>query len=634
MKRFLLVKKPYSFFPIGLAHVMTALRKNGIPYEFQDLNFNRVDWIKRLREGQYCGVGIGGLYADFNFISEFAQNVKRSSPQTPLVLGGSMTSDIRMDILFEHTPIDFAVVGEGEHTLVELIRGFHSGQTDFSAIDGIVYRDVQGKPVATKRRKIIDLKDENLYPTWDDINIEHYLAVGYPGYEKFTAMPVLTGRGCTGKCIFCSPTNGRYRMRPIDQVIQELKHLSSRYCFTGFAFLNEIMYPTQKMMFEFLEAYKASGINKPWIACLRVDIGIDLLKAMKEAGCVGANCGIESGNDRVLRQMRKNITVQQVKEFYRNCKEVGLTAQGSIMFGSETETDEELKETIDLMIHEDIHSLGGALLISYPGTEVYQRAVEQGRIKDEYQYLKDLDFSDISLTGNFRNVNYLNVSGMSDETLFRTMVKQACRHRTYNYYRFAATDVDLDSLQGRCPVCHAVVELKINPNCMLNCVAYCEHCYSPAFFHLYDQPMFKLHLDTLRSLVSKSGRIAIYGTGINAQYLHLHDVLWLDLDSLVCALDELGTWNKPYFFNEPVISLEKLPTMKPDLVLIADTVSPVYARTNLERVDLPQEMILPLLPPAWNDFVWKLYENRHKMVANTGTQHPSAKELKNYAQVG
>lgn len=612
MKKILLVKKPYPFFPIGLAHVMTALRKRSIPYDFLDMDFQRFDWKRQLQQGMYSAVAIGGLYADFNYIVDFARIAKQLAPHTPFILGGNMTSDINKDILFKHMMVDFAVVGEGERTLPELLDFIDSSSGKIDDIQGIIYRCADGKPVATQRRKPIDLKEENLYPTWDDVELDYHLAAGYPGYEKFTAMPVLTGRGCTGRCIFCSPTNGRYRMRPIDQVIDELVMLNEKYTFTGYAFLNEIMYPTQKMMFEFLDAYKKTGINKPWIACLRVDIGIELLRAMKDAGCIGANCGIESGNDRVLKQMRKNITIQQVKDFYRNCSEVGLTAQGAIMFGNETETVEELVETVDLVIQEDIHSIGGSLLISYPGTEVYKRALDNGRISDEYAYLKNLDFSDIGFKGTFRNIGYLNVSGMTDDTLFRTMTRQSCRHRTYNYLKFSAKDVDLNNLNGRCSKCGSQIDMPIDSQSMLNIVAHCSKCYSPVYFNIYELEPFKQHADILRQVLSENNRIAVYGTGENAQHLHLHDVFWLDIDKFICFVDESGTWKGDYFFNAKVVDLQQLLSQKPDIVLIADTVSPTYARTNLHNYGISDSHIVPLQPAAWHDFIFSLYARTQK----------------------
>jgi radical SAM superfamily enzyme YgiQ (UPF0313 family) len=612
MKKILLVKKPYRFFPIGLAHVITALRKNGVPYDFLDMDFQRFDWRRNLQQGQYAAVGIGGLYADFNYIADFAKEAKQLSPQTPFILGGNMTSDISMDVLFSHMPLDYAVIGEGEKTLPELLRAMDKSNKDAQFVKSIVYRSENGKPIATARRKPLNLKHEDLYPTWDDVEIEYHLSAGYPGYEKFTAMPVLTGRGCTGRCIFCSPTNGRYRMRPIDQVISELIRLDEKYDFTGFAFLNEIMYPTEKMMHAFLHAYKQTGINKPWIACLRVDIGINLLRAMKDAGCIGANCGIESGNDRVLKQMKKNITVQQVKDFYRNCRKVGLTAQGAIMFGNETETQEELVQTIDLMIHEDIHSIGGALLISYPGTEVYKRALANGQIEDEYQYLKNLDFSDISFQGTFRNVQYLNVSNMADDVLFRTMAKQACRHRTYNYYKYSALDIDLIKCKGRCAVCGEPVDMQLDAQCMLNCVSHCGRCYSPVYFNFYELEPFKQHAVALKQRFAQSNRIAVYGTGPNARFLHFHDIFWLDLDKLAWFVDETGDWKGGHFFNGKVIRIQDLSDQEHDLVLIADSVSPAYARTNLCNAGIPANQIVPMQPSQWYDYIFGLYARQHQ----------------------
>jgi radical SAM superfamily enzyme YgiQ (UPF0313 family) len=601
MKKLLLIKKNYSFFPIGIAHVISALRHYGIEYDFVDLSRETINWTERLYNGEYFAVGTGGLYADFNFLTEFVDALKQISPTTPFILGGHITSDLNHDIIFSKIPLDYAVVGEAEESLPALLIHLqkHEGPQAPIEIPGIIYRDIDGLPQFTGSGKTIDIKRVNVHPTWDDIDVEYYISVGLPGYEKMRAMPVLTGRGCTGHCTFCSPTNGRYRVRSVEHVMEELHRLNNKYDFDSFVFLNEIMYPTSKMVYEFIEAYKASAIGKTWIACLRVDFGTEMLKIMKDAGCIGANCGIESGNDRVLTQMRKGITVEQVKTFFSNCKSVGLPAQGTFIMGNDTETEEELIQTVDLLIEEDIFSPGGSLLIVYPGTEVYRRAFELGRIPDEYSYLKSLDFSDIASKGTFRNVNYLNMSAMSDDVLFKTAIAQSRRQRTHNYRKFSARDIDPLGMTGICNVCGTKADVTLNPTSPFDHMTYCPVCFSPIYFNFYESDYFIAYTKELRETLANKQRIAVYGVGTNARLLHMYDVVGLDLANICCFIDENLNWKGDYFFNAGVIPLQQLLTKEPDFILIADT-NRVDLKDQLVNAGIPSAMIMSLIPPEWS----------------------------------
>ena len=601
MKKLLLFKKQYAYFPLGIAHVITALKHYGIDYDFVDLSRETINWAERLYCGEYFAVSTGGLYADFNFLADFVESIKHISPQTPFILGGHITSDLNREILFSKIPLDYAVVGEAEEVFPALL--FHlqhvNGNHPPSDIPGILYRGSDGQPQFTGASKLIDIRRVNVYPTWDDIDVEYYLGMGLLGYEKMRAMPVLTGRGCTGHCTFCSPTNGRYRVRSVEHVIEELHCLNNKYDFDSFAFMNEIMYPTSKVVYEFLEAYKASGIGKTWIACLRVDFGTDMLRAMKDAGCIGANCGIESGSDRVLTQMRKGITVAQVKEFYGNCKEAGLPAQGAFIVGNETETEEELTQTVDLLIEEDIFSVGGSLLIVYPGTEVYRRALEQGRIADEYEYIKSLDYSDIGTKGTFRNVKYLNMSAMSDDVLFKTAIAQLRRLYTHNYRKFSAHNIDIRLMTGTCCMCGTKAEVKLNPSSLFDHVSYCPVCFSPVYFNFYESDHFISHATELREVLAGKQRIAVYGVGANARLLHMYDVVGLDLGNICCFIDENLHWKGDYFFNARVIPLQHLLAFEPDFILIADT-KITDLKEQLVNAGIPAAMIMSLIPPEWN----------------------------------
>jgi radical SAM superfamily enzyme YgiQ (UPF0313 family) len=607
MKKLLLLKPDYNFFPIGIAHVITALRKNSIPYDFFDLGIDDLGWKAALESSDYLAVATGGLCGDFNAITAIAREAKRISPGTPLIIGGNITYDAPKRVLFAHLPVDFLVIGEGERTFPELLTGLATMNGALPDIDGIAYRDEAGKIVQTRPRKWLSLQDADAYPTWEDIDMQRYINIGVGGFPGFMAVPVLTGRGCTGRCTFCSPTNGPFRMRRVDHVIAELEALNSAYAFEGFAFINEIFYPTFKMVQAFADAYRASGIGKPWVCLLRVDVGEDVLRLMKDAGCIGISFGVESGSDEMLKNLNKHTTVDQIKRFYRATKRLQIPAFGSFMLGNEGETERQMSQTIDLLIEEKISGPFG-LVISYPGTDIYRHALAGGQIGDEFEYLKNLDFSQILQNGTFRNIGYLNISAMPDHQFFHAAMRQLRRHTNDLYHRMSALDVNLDTLTGICPVCGKLLDLPHKPDTILGMESACAGCFNTVYFNLYGHQRFRGHAQKLHDALHDKQRIAVIGTGVNARLIQCYSPFGPDPARICCYVSDDGFLRGRYFFNQKVIGLEDLPQLNVDFILIADTFNPDLLKQQLRRLGFAHSMMESVLPADWPRYLKHLYD--------------------------
>lgn len=606
MKKLLLIKPPYNFFPMGLAYVMATLRHHQIPYDFVDLLFPTHDWQQRLAQDDYFAVASGGLIGDRHDIIKIIKEVRAIAPAIPFIIGGNITFDLPRHLLFKLLPADYAVIGEAEETFPELLAHIQEPLTDITTIPGLAFPDHKRNTISTPPRRRINLDHLDLYPVWDDLQMDHYLATGVGGFPGFRAMPVLTGRGCTGKCTFCSPTNGSFRKRPLANLIAEITSLNQKYDFTGFAFITEIFYPTSKQIREFLAAYRQTGINKPWVCLLRVDVDESILKNMKELGCCGISFGVESGSNHILSSLRKRTTVDTITTFYRSTQQADIPAFGSFMLGSEGETEKEMAKTIDLLIKEDIAGPCG-MVTTYPGTQIYQHAVNRGQITDEFAYINNLDFSALLLSGNFRNVGYLNISAIPEQKFYPAIFRQFRRYTSNLYRRMEAIDLDLTELTACCPHCQTRLPIFFQANTILGMEDFCPHCFRTVHFNFYQLSDFHDHHRLLRHKLHQSKRIAVIGTGINARLLHLYDPFTIPEEHIICHLDLEGEWQKSFFFNSPVISsLPQLAKFNPDLLLIADGYIPRQTSKLLAAHGFKDRQIMPIMPPNWLSFLKKL----------------------------
>ena len=281
---------------------------------------------------------------------------------------------------------DFVVIGEAEHTLLELTGHIDKGNSDFSAINGLAYmRD--GKIIKTPGRPVLKDLDSLPLPAWDLVDMETYRQSWVKSAGHFS-LNMSTTRGCPFKCNWCAkPIYGnRYNSRSPENVIKEIKLLKQRYSIDHIWFCDDIFGLKPGWVIEFSRLMQKENIGIRFKIQSRADLLVneDNVKALALAGCENVWIGAESGSQKILDAMDKGINVEQIQQATLLMKEAGIKPSFFIQFGYPGE----LKEDIDLtiaMINELLpFEIGISVSYPLPGTLFYEKVKAELKIKTNW----------------------------------------------------------------------------------------------------------------------------------------------------------------------------------------------------------------------------------------------------------
>ena len=600
-KKLLVVKPPYSAYPVGFAYVLACLEKNNIKYDFIDTETSSIDIFRSMRkilsDGNYFAVATGGLIGFYRYFQQLKNLAHKYRPDIVFILGGNITKDSGDSLLFNEIGIDFGVIGEAETSLPELIHAIKNkeGEESYSKLPGIIYRNYKGNIISNKPLRL-DLKTENIMPAWHNIDIEYYVKASSSPFmgNNLKFMPVLTGRGCIGRCSFCSPSIGGFRKRPINHVLNEIEYISSKYDFERIMFYNEMFYPTANEIKEFCSQYKLLINKKPWIAQLRVDLNIDekTFLQMKDAGCIIVSTGIESGSDRVLNFMNKNTTSLQIKSFFRNAKKAKLPANGTFIVGHEGEREEDLKKTINFVIDEEINT-DGSLIYVYPGTAIYDNAIKKGLIKDEMEHLEKATKITTGLFVPNVKENFLNVSDIPDDQFFEIATREVRRYNTFLFHHYPVKNLEcrimnkgmkiVMKMEGNCCKCGSEVSYEFSIFRGLKYKGFlgqgisdrlvCPNCFKRLSYNIYTCSKnieLKEHFISLKEKFENLGKIVICGINDDAMFLMLINLFGIDYNKISGFLDLKKRYKDKYYINYPVFNINNFLDCEPDGIVIID----------------------------------------------------------------
>jgi len=349
-----------------------------------------------------------------------AQWVKHFSERIKVVVGGVHPTVLPEEILIDSN-IDMVVRGEGERTMVELVRALESNGP-LEGIQGLSFRGNSGIIHNPPRPPETDL-DALPFPARHLIPMDRY----HISPDWFIRRPfdrILTARGCPYRCIFCAAqlvSGGRYRVRSIDNVMEEIDHLYQRYKIKWLLISDDTFVISKARAMEFCDKYMERGYHKkiPWQVANRVDtVDREILSKMKEAGCFIISFGIESGVPRLLKVLNKGITIEQSIQAVRWAKEVGLRVRATLILGIPTETREESLKTIKFAQSLPLDQVRFALATPFPGTQLYQMAMEEGQLKVG-------DWTSLSLMAGYRNGKLAYVPKGRDEKELKILQRRA-----------------------------------------------------------------------------------------------------------------------------------------------------------------------------------------------------------------
>jgi hopanoid biosynthesis associated radical SAM protein HpnJ len=271
--------------------------------------------------------------------------------------------------------IDFVARNEFDFTIKELAEG-----RDWSAIDGLSYRDANGTIVHNKERAILENMDALPFVTEvyrRDLTIENY----FIGYLKHPYVSFYTGRGCKSRCTFClwPQTVGghRYRTRSVGNVIDEIRYAKSAFPQVQEFFFDDDTFTDDAPRTEAI-ARELGKLGVTWSCNAKANVRRETLKVMRDNGLRLLLVGYESGNQKILHNIKKGMLVDVAKRFTKDCHELGIAIHGTFILGLPGETKETIEETIRFATEINPHTIQVSLAAPYPGTFLYQQAVENG----------------------------------------------------------------------------------------------------------------------------------------------------------------------------------------------------------------------------------------------------------------
>ncbi|MDB4904276.1 MAG: radical protein [Mucilaginibacter sp.] len=270
---------------------------------------------------------------------------------------------------------DFVIVGEAEHSLLELTNHIKNGCTEFSNILGLAYIK-DGKVVKTPGRPVLKDLDSLPLPAWDLVDMDRYRETWIKSSGYFS-LNMSTTRGCPFKCNWCAkPIYGnRYNSRSPENVLTEIKLLKEQYDIDHIWFCDDIFGLKPGWVKEMAGLLEKENISIRFKIQSRADLLVEegLVKALASAGCEIAWIGAESGSQKVLDAMDKGITVEQIRKATLLMKEAGIKPSFFIQFGYPGELKEDIQLTINMINELLPFEIGISVSYPLPGTKFYEK---------------------------------------------------------------------------------------------------------------------------------------------------------------------------------------------------------------------------------------------------------------------
>jgi radical SAM superfamily enzyme YgiQ (UPF0313 family) len=400
-----------------------------------------VDQIKSMRP-KY--VGITAMTHTIRSAAYIAGLLKKSMPNVVVILGGVHITAVPFETLRKFPGcFDICVLGEGEVTLPELLRTLDEGG-DLNAVAGLAFVQ-EGETVRTAPREFLRNMDSLPLPAWHLLpDMKKYYGTTLISAGGRVSNHLLTSRGCPGRCIFCDTSVNGHKLRSFSPgyVMEMIDILHKKYGTEDIQFNDDTLVTFRKNLFEICETLISRNYRLSWSCDARAgDVTEEGLRLMKAAGCWQVAYGVETGASRVLEFIKKGVTLDQIRNAFAWTKKAGISAKGFFIMGHPTETEESIRETVDLMLSLDIDVVGLTFFTVFPGSPIYPTIREYG------QFDPDWDRTETYEVGNFIPQGFTaeQLTNWRRTALRRFyfrpgyMVKQLAQIRKpYDLYRLAA----------------------------------------------------------------------------------------------------------------------------------------------------------------------------------------------------
>lgn len=574
----ILLRDSYQLFdwsvpPIGPAYVSAYLKSRGCHVFTLNLNAEHGDERQIvsdcIRHNNIHLVGIGDLVTRFAQMKEMLEYIKSVHPEIIVFMGGGLVTYSPDEAMRGIPCADIGVIGEGEITAYEMVRALEEGRS-LADVDGLVYRTKDAgveKIVFSKARKPIRDLDSLPFPDWDGFKFfQQAEQHSSPDNQRIVSAPLVTSRSCPFSCTYCSKSGGQtYRQRSLDNIFAELELLVREKNVNRLFLDDELFAFNANRLYEFCERIERFHIQ--WLVYLRVGkhMTSDVLRKMKNSGCIRIFYGFESGDDSVLASMKKKITVRDIRDTVQRTYDAGILCTGQFIFGDVAENRTTIENTFSFAksIQDKVIFMEYAMIRCYPGSALFAAAVRSGRIPDTLDFIR-------------KGCPLVNMSQLSDEEydIFvagrlveekKALLLDWAQRETSLVMR-AADNSAYYTVSFVCGHCLHENAVNVYPvNLAKHCKTLCVQCgESHTFVAL---KAYAEHIDlTLRSLLHGSGAV-FWGAGaflmlFAAVSPALEEMPWIQVDK------DPGLWGKTKN-GRTVFSPEEIGKKQCDTVIVS-----------------------------------------------------------------
>lgn len=440
----------YMYFPLGLGYVGTVLESHGhqvgvynaehgtCPEHWEGRTFS--GWHRARKYHLYPEgldndhheiwaevrdklidfvpdlVGISANAVDLHSAYKVAAIARGIDSRLPIVLGGPQATVDPLGVMSDRR-IDFAVRGEGECTLLELVNCLGDGSGRFAQIAGLAYRDDETVRLTGPRRVIAELASLPV-PRRD-------LLLGLadlPDKLRREALgQIQAARGCPFKCRFCGADrvwgSAKPRWRPPEDVVEEACHLRDTYGLTNFVMWEDTFGVKRDRVDRLCREMSRRAPQMRWVCLIRANLVDErMLATMQAGGCEEVQLGVESGSDRLLKAMGKGVRLAEIRRAVQLIRRHNLRWHGFFVIGFPSETLQEMKQTVGLIEELGPDTAELSIFTPYKGTGYYQELAGQGRLPDDGRWIEH----DTASTHNY-------FGGMMSPGAFRTFAEETLK---------------------------------------------------------------------------------------------------------------------------------------------------------------------------------------------------------------
>jgi len=399
--------------PHGLAIIANIIRKH-----FK-CTIKLIDWnAHRYSEDKFfyiikdipCDLAmIGGLIPTYKYLIKISDIIKENHPKCKIIAGGSAAMSVP-DTLLTNSSVDIVCTGEGEITVVKLIEAFQQEKKpDLYKINNIAFKEMDGSIVINEKEALIaDLDTESTLPAYDLLPMDIYLSNTVVGLGR--DIDFITGRGCPFNCSFCyQPWGRKSRKHSPEFVKNAIEYLIKDYNIDFVSFQDDLFIADKNWFLKFCELRNKHFSKIYWSCTGRVNICDEkIISTARKSGCTLISYGFESGSPKMLKSMKKMASLGQMEKVIHLNRKYGFPIPVSFILGMPGEDKESCNETIAFCKKNNLTLDSLMFATPYPGTELFDFAVQTGRIKmDEIHNfimkLRDARDFIINLTDTFSN---------------------------------------------------------------------------------------------------------------------------------------------------------------------------------------------------------------------------------------